>query len=504
MLPCRMRTRACVWIGLAAVLVACNGSGSGGPAPLRVTSQSPAPGNIVAPDAAVRLVFDREPDLATLGVEALVVADAGGTIPGSHSYDNATRTWTWVADDELPRGTLLTAVVAESVRAVDRGGLLGLRSWSFRVQQAAPSAPLLVRDQAVATSGVFVGMHGRGNAFVAAGSELWELNGRIVGPGEPMPVVQAGSLHVDAQGHVAAAGGLLGPGTAMAGFARRSPPGFWHSLTLIADDPAATLVGYRQLGNDRGDVLLHGMLGYPPAGYTRHHLRWANAGAPDNWHYLPEVLLQAGEDVFACLDERGFIATLRDDGDFVLAERHGPSGAMAVYTVAQGPFLLVESLSTSADGHLRAIWHAPGSARQSFAAPDEGFAPATDVPVVIPTWSNWRSAPTGAIVGWHGTLAFRSEAGSAVWTQANLDDEPLAGTISPRGEAVFVHFRLPDQLMLQRWRAGEAIDAPVPIAVIPSAFNAQRRAAVAVDGAGRVVVVFVPDVPGDLVAIRVE
>ncbi|MCA8965303.1 MAG: Ig-like domain-containing protein [Planctomycetes bacterium] len=499
-----MRTSAWVWIVLLGIVGACNGSGSGGPPPLRVTSQSPAPGSIVEPDASVRLVFDRDPDLATLSADALVVGDAGGTIPGSHSYDAATRTWTWIADDELPRGALLTAVVAESVRTVERGGVLGLRSWSFRVRQAAPSAPLLVRTQAVASSGVFVGMHGAGDAFVAAGSEFWEVGRGAVGLPESMPVVQVGRMLVDADGGVAVAGGLLGPGTTVAGFCRRSLLGFWNTSTVIQDDPAATLVGYRLLGNAHGEVVLHGLLGYPPAAYTRHHLRRATVAAPFNWQYLPEILLQGGDDVLACIDDRGFVATLRDDGDYVLAARHDPSGAIAVYTVAQGQFLRVESLSTSADGHLRALWQAPGGVKQSFAAPDEGFAPASDVTVPIPAWSNWRSAPTGAIVGWNGPSAFRSEAGSLQWRQVALDAEPMAAAMSPRGEAVFVYFILPDQLMMQRWRPGEEIAAPVPIAVIPSAFNAQRRADVAVDGAGRVVVAFVPGVPGDLVAIRVE
>lgn len=484
-------------------LVAACSNGSGGPAALRVTSQSPAPGSVAEADASVRLVFDRDPDVATLTADALVVNDASGPIAGSHAYDPATRTWTWTAQDELPRGALVTAVVAESVRTVDRAGLLGVRSWTFRVRQAAPSAPLAVRDGAVVTGALFVTLRQAGQAVVAAGPEMWWIDRDQVGFAEGTPVLQVGAMHVDDAGGVVVAGPMSGPGGAIAGCARRNATGLWYDVTAILDDPAASLVGYRLHGNGRGDALLHGLLGYPPASYTRHHLR-RSARDVLGWQDLPEVLLQAGDDALSCLDERGFVSTLRSEGDFVVAERHAPDGTMATYTVASGPFLRVESLTTSADGTLRMLWHAPGRARQRLLVPGSSFGPATDVPVGIPSWSQWRSAPTGAVVGWNGTAAFRSEAGSSDWVQTTLAQEPLAAAISPRGEAVFVSFELPDQVLMVRWRAGELPDAPVPIAVIPSAFNAQRRAAVAVDGAGRVIVAFVPDVPGDLVAIRVQ
>ncbi|HEX5052343.1 MAG TPA: Ig-like domain-containing protein [Planctomycetota bacterium] len=491
---------------MVALLASCHGGGSDQPPALRVASITPSPGSVVTPEVAVRVVFDRDPDPATLTSDALYVQDGSGVIAGSHSYDAETRTWTWTPDDELPRGAQVTAVIAESVKGVDRATLVGARSSTFVVRGGTAAAPVVLRSNIIANRGPGVGMFGRGSARIAAGSEAWELAAGGAGPAEVLPVVEVSALHVDAHGGAAALGTALGPiGSNLIGFTSRMPEGGWSGPSLIVHGPGATPQAVQLLGNDQGDVVLHAQYSAVPPGYTTHQLFWAAASSPQAWQWLPAMVLAPNETMVSSLDGVGRVATLRNTSDFVLAERHDPAlGTMATYTVAQGHFLGVEVLVASADGTLRAIWHAPGTARQSFAAPGQGFEVPTDVPIAIPTGSNWRGAPTGAVVGWHGASLVRSEAGSTSWVQATAAAEPLAAAMSPRGELVFVYFQLPDRLMLQRWRAGEEIDAPMQVAAIASAPAAFRSADVAVDGAGRAVVVFLPDVPGDLVAVRVE
>ena len=208
----------------------------------------------------------------------------------------------------------------------------------------------------------------------------------------------------------------------------------------------------------------------------------------------------------AAIDGGGRFAALRNDGDYVIAQRHDPAlGTVATFTVGQDPFARAEALVASDDGTLRAVWHAPGRARQAVSLPGQGFAPPTDVPVVIPYECAWRSSPLGDVVGWQGLWMVRSAAGAQQWTQVTLPRDPLAVAMSPRGEVVWLDFELPNRWLLHRWRAGEAPDDPLLLlAEVTSGHTALRSGAVSIDGAGRVTIAFVPGVPGDLVAIVVE
>src|SRR5690606_38561968 len=199
------------------------------------------------------------------------------------------------AADELPRAARVTVLVADTLRTLEGGPVAGPRSWSFMVRDAAPAAPVLVRGSAVITGEVLVGMHGRGQALIAAGASLWELDANGVSPEESMPVVQVSNLQVDSNGGATVAGGLLGhPGVNMSGFYRRAAANLWTYGGVLNSAPGQ-LVGYRLLGNDAGDIVLHALFGDPPASHTRHQLRRATLAAPTTWQWLPEVLLQAGD-----------------------------------------------------------------------------------------------------------------------------------------------------------------------------------------------------------------
>lgn len=498
-----MRSRV-LWSSFAAVLLVACSRGGGGAAVLRVTSQQPAPRSVVPPQTPVAIAFDRELDAATLAPDAFTVRDGAGPLPGSHAYDALSRTWTWTPDDELPRGALLTADVAPSVRGAG-GEALGERSWSFRVRGGIAGPAQVVRPGAVAF-GVFVERFGNERARLAAGGSAWQLGPLGPGAEELTPVASIARLHVDATGGATALGWLLTPpGSRVAGVAHRPAGGSWG---LVVPNPlhlSPPVTGLRLHGNAAGDVLVHATYAHPGASWSQHRFDQAFAGAPGAWFEPAPETLQADEGIAAALDESGRLAILRDDGDFVVARRYDPAtNAVATFTVAQQAFARVETLAASGDGALRAVFHAPGVARQAFAPPGEGFGEPVDVPIGIPTGATWCAVPSGALAGWKERTIVRSGAGSADWESVTPADTPLAVAMSPRGEVVWLTFDLPDRWLLTRWRAGEDPDPPLPVASVASAFAADRSGAVSVDAAGRVTVAFVPGVPGDLVAVVVE
>jgi len=484
------------------MLAACN-HGSSGPAPLRISSQLPPPNSIVSPDSTVSVAFDRAPDPATLTADAFTVQDAAGSLAGSLAYVATSRTWTWTPDDELPRGVTLTASVAGTVRSSDGAPLPGASTWSFAVSEGVPGALQLVRAGAVVTS-IHAARYERDRARIAARNECWELGPSGPGPSEPTPFGNIVQWHVDASGGASALGSLLGPPeTTTFAFNRRAASGGW-GMPRALSQPFYTITDLRLHGNERGDVLLHVVFGQLPATWREHRVYFASGAVPTQWYESAPQLLAANETMVAAIDSGGRFATLCNDDDYVIVQRHDPAlGPVATFTVYE-PFARAETLVASADGTLRAVWHVPGRARQAVSLPGQGFAPPTDVPVGILSGCAWRSSPLGDAVGWQGLWMVRFAAGAQQWTQVTLPRDPLAVAMSPRGEVVWLDFQLPNRWLLHRWRAGEAPDEPLLLAEVASAHTASRSGAVSIDGAGRVTVAFVPDVPGDLVAIVVE
>lgn len=488
------------WFGLVGLgLAACGGSG--GAAPLRAVAVAPA-GVDIDPSTAVSVTFDRDPDTATLRPAAFVVRDARGPLSGEYTYDAARREWRCTLPAGLPRGALVTASVDASVRSLD-GAALAARSWSFAVRDAVPRAPVVVRTSVVASFGVHVAASA-GRGLLLVGSEAWPLLDGVPGPVEPVITSASHQLRADSLGQYACAGSLLGPGTALPTYARRTAGGAWGLLLGLPMPVGATLVGDQLLGNSRGDLLALRTFAQGPATWRQRSVAWLRAGSAVGWSSMPDWVQQADERCAVGLGEDGEVVLLRDDGEFVLCERRGGTAADRIDTLAQGPFLQVEMVQVAADGTVRAVWHAPGAAWQAVARRGEPFAAPTMVPVAVSTGTQWRLAADGTAFGWLGDRAVRSTAGAMAWQQLDLPREPIAVAISPRGEVVWLDFEGPDRWLLTRWRVGEDPLPAVPVAAVASAFAAQRFVGLAVDEGGRVEIAFVPDVPGDLRLVVVD
>ena len=516
MLTLRPNARTCLASCLVGLLASCNGSSGGGspaPAPaLTVKTQLPAPGSTVAIDTAVTLVFaaDPEPDPATLTAAALQVADGAGPLPGSHQYDATTRTWTWIPSRELPRGARLTASVADSVRSLEGGRLAAAVSWDFHVRAGVPASPVTLATGVVTSAlgppSLYVSTLDNGDAMVVAGSQSWDWTSSGVSAPLTVPGSAVHGFHLDAAGEavVVTLNGGLGVGVPI-NSATRSFGSPWSASQTIFSSGGGHPLSAKLSVNAAGDRMLYVPIGFTSPTHSRHYVVWASGASPSAWQTSPSSLATfVSTVVLTELDGTGKVATLRRDGTFLIAERHDRAeGTMQVYTVAQGSVSPM-GLMASDDGTLRAVWRDVGITRQSFAAPGSSFGVPTDVPVFLPNTTNWRVAPSGALLGWGGTQAVRSAASSAEWSETTLAAQPLAGAISPRGEAVFIYFRLPNELMLLRWRPGELIDPPLLIATVNGPFVAFRDGAITVDEVGRVTVAFVPNSPGDLIGVRIE
>lgn len=122
-------------LGLAVVADGCSKSSSKPlpvPAPqdsMNVVSFSPPRNFIDIPRTAfVSVTFDEDVNPATLTTANFVVADAGGQIPGTITYDVPTRTAVFAPSNLLPPSTPVTVFLSEGIRST---GSILLNSGSF-------------------------------------------------------------------------------------------------------------------------------------------------------------------------------------------------------------------------------------------------------------------------------------------------------------------------------------------------------------------------------------
>lgn len=485
---------------LMVLLVACS---HGSVRPLHVVSMLPQ-GQAVEPTTPVRVTFDQPVAPATLLPAAFAVRDQAGPIAGGYSYNAELLQWTFTPTEPLPLGASLTVTLDRSLTTVQGDPFLG-SSWSFSVRQGVPSAMQLVRTAAAVTSGLHLVMH-EGSGLLAAGNEAWRIQQGVPGPLETLPVSAAQSLSLDDAGGVA----LLGTATAgsppQLAVVLRSPAGTWGQIA----SPINHALGYtpmavRLFGDGLGNLVLHGQYTDPPSNWIEHRIAGTTKGAVMQWTDLHVRIAQNYQTTAATLGAGGSLGVVRNDGEFVLAERWASvMGSSANFSLGYGLGLRVETAAVSADGTLRAIWHGVGGAFQSLVPPTGQPSAATMIPVGVSLDTQWYTAASGALLGTNVNRAVRSDATGALWQEATLPSEPLAAGISARGEAVFVTFAGGDAWSLIRWRQGEVPDAPLLIATLQSRFNAPRSAALALEPSGRVTVALVPDVPGDLHLVTIE
>lgn len=488
------------------LLLAACGGGGGGSAALQVVSLLPAEGAVVEPGTAVIVVFAKAPNLATLRDEALVVQDASGPLLGSHAYDAATRTWRWQAAGELPRGARLTASLAGTVTAPDGAALLPL-TWQFSVRAAAPGddqilspgdatavAPLLAWDEA-------------GRVHVASGQGTWSAATPGLVSSAPSPFASIVGWHIGAGGAATAVGWLPpGTGAGLAAVADRDVHGTWQVPETFLNLPPNSLLDLDVVGSRSGSTVLRGTYGQPPAAWREQWVWIRPAALAPAWQPLAPSVQPLGAVWRSALAGDGSFATLRSEGAQVVVQRFAAGtqggGSPSTEFVASEVGAIAESILASDDGGLRVLWHGAGGARQRLAAAGEAFGAATLVPVAIPSGCRWLAAPDGHVVGWRDRRLVRCAPGSNDWQTRDLDQQPLAVAISARGEVAWLTWSAGGAWSLTRWRFGAEPDLPVWFADQPGPFAGPRRAALALDPAGRIAAVLAADTPGELRLVR--
>lgn len=489
------------------VFAACHGGGgTSTPPTLGLTSSLPGAGAIAEPDTTVQVVFDRDADPATLTAAAFTVADFSGPLAGTAAYDAGARRWTWTPAQPLPRGAQLTVQLGAGVHG-SAGEQLSTSSWSFHVRAGIPAAPVEL-DANLGSSGddgVFAAMKGDGGGVVALRGSSWSVQPTTVSPLLPLAGSVRG-MHADASGEVAVLT-VSGTGTGVGVDVCRQVGTGW-SCGAVTATGTAFITDAQLVGNEAGDLLVYlRTIETTSPTHGTVELFASRAATPTTWASVQQLVTSTTTLApwrFA-LDGLGHAGVLWQDGTLRVDVHDLANGATDSYPLAPGPYATMFTLAAARDGGLRALWNQPslGNYERRRAPGATGFL--QEAPVSSPAHytSQWRASASGAIAGWTGTTAFRSET-TGQWSTATLPSTPLAVAMSPRGEAVFLHFSLPDAWFLVRWRAGEAPDAPLPIATATSAFNALRDGALAVDASGVVLAALSVDATGPLLAVRVE
>jgi hypothetical protein len=107
----------------------------GDPSPV-ITSRSPDRGAVDVPlDAVVQATFSKDMKAATFTPTTFSVQGDTGLVPGSRSYDSATRTETFAPDSLLKAGTAFTVTVTNGVQDTSNQPLFRTDTWSFTTVQ---------------------------------------------------------------------------------------------------------------------------------------------------------------------------------------------------------------------------------------------------------------------------------------------------------------------------------------------------------------------------------